>query len=87
MDQESLCQQHLPTAQHTAPAAVCGPGGALQLRELSPVGQPNPGHESQTKPLHLVCEEVKGQEDETEKKKENIICIDSNKQLFVSFTI
>ena len=54
MDQEPLCQQHLPAAQHAAPAAVCGPGGALQLRELPPVGQPNPGHESQTKPLHLI---------------------------------
>lgn len=54
MDQKPLSQQHLPTAQHTAPATVCGPGGALQLRELPPVGQPNPGHKSQTKPLHLV---------------------------------
>lgn len=76
MNQESLCQQHLPTAQHTAPATVCGPGGALQLRELSPVGQPNPRHKSQTKPLHLVWVEVK-EEDETERKKENIDCIDS----------
>lgn len=68
MDQETLCQQHLPTAQHAAPATVCGPGGALQLRELPPVGQPNPGHESQTEPVHLVWEEVKEREDETRKK-------------------
>lgn len=54
MDQEPLRQQHLPAAQHAAPAAVCGQRGALQLREVLPVGQPNPGHESQTEALHLV---------------------------------
>lgn len=54
MHQESLCQQHLATAQHAAPATVCGPGGALQLRELPPVREPDPGHKSETKPLHLI---------------------------------
>lgn len=44
VNQEPLCQQHLPTAQHAAPTTVCCPGGALQLRELSPIGQPDPGH-------------------------------------------
>lgn len=60
MDQEPLSQQHLSTAQHAAPATVCSPGGALQLRELPPVGQPDPGHKSQTKPLHLIWEEAIG---------------------------
>ena len=56
MDQESLCQQHLAAAQHAAPATVCGPGGTLHRRELPPVREPDPGHESQTKALHLVWE-------------------------------
>ena len=86
MDQEPLCQQHLPTAQHAAPAAVCGPGGTLQLRELPPVGQPNPGHESQTEPVHLVWEEVKKREDEKEKKiKREESPTDSGKQIFVNY--
>lgn len=54
MDQEPLCQQHLATAQHAAPAAVCGPAGALQLRELPPIGQPEPGDKGQTETLHLI---------------------------------
>lgn len=54
MDEETLRQQHLPTAQHTTPATVCSPGGALQLWELFPVSQPNPWHEGQTKPLYFV---------------------------------
>lgn len=54
MDEETLRQQHLAAAQHTTPAAVCGPGGALQLRELFSVSQPNPWHEGQTEPLHFI---------------------------------
>lgn len=54
MDQESLGQQHLAAAQHAAPAAVCGIGGALQLGELPPVGEPGPGDERQAEALHLV---------------------------------
>lgn len=60
MDQQPLHQQHLAAAQHAAPATVCGQGGAVQLRELPPVGQPDPGDKGQTKPLHLIWEEGKG---------------------------
>ena len=54
MHQQALGQQHLPAAQHASPAAVRGETGALQLGELPPVGQPQPGHEHRLETLHLV---------------------------------
>lgn len=54
VDNQPLCQQHLAAAQHAAPATVCGQRGAFQLRELPPVGQPDPGHEDLMEPLHLI---------------------------------
>ena len=52
--QQALGQKHLPAAQHAAPATVSGETGPLQLGELSPVGQPQPGDERSVESLHLV---------------------------------
>ena len=63
MHQQALGQKHLPAAQHAAPATVRGEAGPLQLGELPPVGQPQPGDKRSVETLHLVWEterDIKG---------------------------
>lgn len=54
VEEEALCQQHLPRAQDTAPAAVRGQRAACQRRETPSVRQPQERRKGVTEVLPLL---------------------------------
>lgn len=55
VQQQPLCQQHLPRAQRAAPAAVGAPRGAAQQREAPAVREPHEGAKIAAEALCVPC--------------------------------
>ena len=56
MQQQALCQHHLPAAKHASPATVRGQAASSEGREVPAVGEPQAGDEIPLETLDVTCE-------------------------------